>query len=500
MKELRKTFWDVISITGATVIALPLMVVSESIQARGLGPDDYGRVALIISIFSLLYLFGLYWLKSAVLRFAKEEFVAEGHFRRTSAGLLSLNFISLIIVFSFFLIFQEKIFAFLGIKLAYVTGMIISGLFLLFLKEFFLEILKVINKIKVQAFLGKAVNKGLVVVGLILLVSGIWQLNVINVILVFLLADLLTIVLSLFYIDHKFFFPLDFDSSLFKRIVLFSLPLLFASWSGYIINWIDIYVINYFMTTEYVGIYHAAYKLLNAVQFFLGTSLIITISTPLIMAYKTTGQTDKVKEHYMKRTVPQLSFFGMLFISLLLMVSDFVFLLVYGREFIQSALVFKILIASQGFFIVSAAYTGIITSYDLTKIVLYLGLLAGFLNIVMDILLVPLMGINGAAIASCIVFCLIPVLRFRLVNRKFALAGSTPLVFPVITLLIMLINISPLYFIFRWGVSLIVLSFAVQIVRKRGLFQVKDMEILDGIDMSVSARSVMKKAIRFMSG
>jgi len=499
MKEIRKTFWDAISITGATALAIPLMIASESLQARGLGAEDYGRVALVVSLISLLYLFGLYWLRNAVMRFAKEEFVLEGDFRKTTGTLLLINMISFLIIVSLFLGFRQNIYNFLGLQLTNLTLIVILGVFLNFLKEYLLEVLKVIRKIHIQAIFGKFINKVLILLGLLLLISGIVELSVLNVVIVFLTADLLTVILSAIFIKLSYFFPLKFEWKLLKKVIIFSFPLLFASWSGYIVNWVDLYVINYFMSTEDVGLYHAAYKFLNAIQAFLGTSLIITISTPMIMVFKSTGQIEKIKNHYLKRIIPQLSFVGMIAISILILFSDYIFLVVYGADFDQSILIFKILVASQSFFVISAAYTGVITTFDLTKIILYLGILAGVLNILLDITLVPIMGIVGAAISSFLVFCLIPILRLIFVNRKFGVRNHNAFLFPVSTVIIMLINISTIGFVYRLIFTVFVLFGIIIFTKRIGIFRKADGQILDKIEMSANIRKRLKSFIYAMS-
>ena len=116
MRELKKSFWDFTTILGTSALSIPLMIFSEYIQAHYLGPEKYGQIALILSAVSLLFLFGLSWLRLSVLRFGKEEFIREHHLRRTTANFLVLSFFSFIVIASVFYSFRVRILNFLEIK------------------------------------------------------------------------------------------------------------------------------------------------------------------------------------------------------------------------------------------------------------------------------------------------------------------------------------------------------------------------------------------------
>ena len=117
MREIKKSFWDAMAVGGSIVLAIPLMIVSESIQARYLGTANYGKVALIYSAISLVFLFSLNWLTHSLLRFGKEEYITVGHLRKTSTtyllAALALFIPSLVMLY----ILQKPLFEFLDITL-----------------------------------------------------------------------------------------------------------------------------------------------------------------------------------------------------------------------------------------------------------------------------------------------------------------------------------------------------------------------------------------------
>jgi len=115
MRELKKSFWDFVTSLGSSFLALPLMVFSEAIQARYLGPEKYGQIALIISAISLFFLFGLSWAQNSIIRFGKEEFIKNNNLRRTTGNFLLISGFSFVFVLLFYFIFKNRILKFLNI-------------------------------------------------------------------------------------------------------------------------------------------------------------------------------------------------------------------------------------------------------------------------------------------------------------------------------------------------------------------------------------------------
>ena len=498
MREIKKSFWDFVTVTGATVLSIPLMILSESIQARYLGPARYGKVALILSAISLLYLFGLSWLERAVLRYGKEEFLQENHFRKTTGNLVVIVIISLFVTVITFYIFQEPIFAFLEIQYQYAFLIICFGLLLATVRAFVLEALKVVRLIKIQSFLLRVANKMFILCGMLVLAFVFFKLNVITVIAVFLLTDFFIILFALAFLKWRYFFPLRFDIALLKKILLYCLPLLFTSWSGYVINWVDTYVIKYFMTLEDVGIYQAAYKILSTLTSFWGVGL-LTITTPIILVFKSKAEINKITNLYLKRLVPHICYFTLLAVAPIILFSDIGFNLIYGAEFTDSVIPFKILFTSQCFTVIAYSLMAIITSYDLTGMMFIVGTSVGIVNIIADIILVPLLGINGAAIASFVIFSVYPLIWYFYMGTKFVRPGGLSIFFAMMSLVILIINIYIQSFDYRLIFTLGVLIITTLIAGRFNLFNEADNQIFNNIEMPNSVRLLIARAIQLFS-
>ncbi|MCK4654822.1 MAG: oligosaccharide flippase family protein [Candidatus Cloacimonetes bacterium] len=498
MKELKKSFWDFITANVMIVLAVPLMIISESIQARYLGPENYGKVALFLGAILILYSFGLSWLRLSIIRFGKEEFIKENHLRKTTADFFIISLFSFFVISILFYSFKKPILDFLEIEKVYLFWVIIFGAFISLIKLFILEVLKVIRLIKLYTFLFRLASKLFIAFGMLLFVLSIIGISVIYVIYIYLISDILVIIIAFSFVKPKYILPLRFDEVLIKKMIIFSLPLLFNSWSSYVITWVDTYVIKYYMTLEDVGIYQAAYKILNTFKSFFGMGL-VAISTPIIMVFKTKGEIDKIKNFYIKRLIPQVSFFAMILVSLIIIFSNQMFHIIYGDEFNSSIIVFKILVASVSFTMIAYGFTAIYTAFDLTKMIFYLGLSSGIFNIIADIFLVKYIGIAGAAIASFLVFSIVPIIWLFYINKYFGVTRKLALLFPLITVIIMLINITNIYFMIKLFTSLFLIITVFLISRRFNLFNKKDSGMINNISLPDPIKNLFVRFINFAS-
>ena len=331
-----------------------------------------------------------------------------------------------------------------------------------------------------------------------IVVFYILQISVINVVYIFLISDVLIIIIGIFFIKTRYLYPFQFDKALLIKMIIFSLPLLFNSWSGYVINWVDMYVIKYFMTLEDVGIYQAAYKILSTLKSFFGVGL-VAITIPIIMVFKTKGEIDKIKNFYIKRLIPQISFSAMILVSLIIIFSDQMFFIIYGEEFNSSISIFKILMASVSFTMISSGLLAIYSSFDLTKIIFYFGLSSGIFNIIADIFLVRHIGIEGAAIASFLVFSIGSIIGLLYINKYFGIKRKLALLFPFSTVFVMLINILEINFIIKFVSSLSLLITVLLFARRFNLFNKNDIKLFQNINMPKIARRVFTKMILILS-
>jgi O-antigen/teichoic acid export membrane protein len=204
-----------------------------------------------------------------------------------------------------------------------------------------------------------------------------------------------------------------------KPYLGFSIPLMTLPLIWWILSWSDRYIITIFLNTEQVGIYSAAYVIGSACALYIGplTDLMLATLSKLYDEEKI----DEVKtilsrslKYSLMLVIP--SVFGVSVLSKPLLV------LFTTAEFADANPAIVTLIAS------AVAVFGItnITVYSLqlvrkARLIALIWLIAAVTNIVLNLILIPWIGIVGAAIATLFSFTLasIIVTRFSLKSLPF---------------------------------------------------------------------------------
>lgn len=191
-----------------------------------------------------------------------------------------------------------------------------------------------------------------------------------------------------------------------------SLPLLFSTVTILIYSRIDQVMIGHYLEVSAVGTYDAAVRLSDV--WYVLPNVVIAALFPAILNARKTSQAL-----YAKR-VRHLAFLLFCFSALIALPTTFIagplVSILYGDAYLASAGVLQIYIWSTiGFSLGSLTNAYLIAE---NRTLLYLLVSSGtmLLNVALNIILIPLWGTYGAAIATLISYSLIPILPFA--SRK----------------------------------------------------------------------------------
>ena len=189
--------------------------------------------------------------------------------------------------------------------------------------------------------------------------------------------------------------------SAIKPYLPFTLPLLPTILCYWLINLGDRYVIGYFMGANAVGIYSAAYGLGALLAFFY-----VPLASVLFPAMVKSYENNKVPEvktylsyslkFFLLLAIP--SFFGLSILSKSLLVT------LATSEFAEAYMVVSIVALATLLFYCSSFNTYVLNLFKETKKVGIVFGASALINVVLNIILVPLMGIVGAAVATLVTF------------------------------------------------------------------------------------------------
>jgi O-antigen/teichoic acid export membrane protein len=193
----------------------------------------------------------------------------------------------------------------------------------------------------------------------------------------------------------------------FKTFVYYSL-IIFA---GTLINFfnyrIDLWIVNYYLSDESLSYYSLAS---NIAQIIIYTS--VTIGT-VILPYLSSKNIEERKSMFPKITRYSFSFF-VIVIVIAYIISEYIIPLVYGKAFYDAVKPFKILLPGVLFSCQTQLIaTLIVASKKNTLNIIATGTGLIF-TIALDLYLIPLWGIEGAAWATTISYMIIFTITYYL--------------------------------------------------------------------------------------
>ena len=417
----------VISLRG--LILLPILT-------KTLGTELFGVWTQILVTISLLLPLGLLGLNTAMIRFfaggkdinkSRRDF----HAIFTIVALFSALLVLIILVFS-----KPLAIAFFGGSASIKFVRLLSPIL-------FLAVLDMLCIDFFRAFLQIKKYAGFLIVQQILEISLITYAvlsgySLLGALLSLVIAKAFLLLFGFFFIYSQIGIGKP-NLPVLKPYLSFSLPLLLSSLSYWAMNLSDRYVIGYLIGISSVGVYSAAYNIGSVVGIFIAP--IGTILLPTISNLYENNRLEELKTHlryslkfYLMLAIPSL--FGLAVLSKSLLAT------LTTSEFLSAYLIIPIVALGTILFYASSIFSEILYLFKKTKIIGVAHGIAALINLILNIILVPIIGILGAAISTLIMFfvyaMVVGILSFRElpfdIDFKFfskSIIASIPMVFVV---------------------------------------------------------------------
>ena len=383
------------------------------IIARHFGPEIYGLFSLAIMTIGWLVAFSSLGLTHGLLRFiplyrGKKQINRIKHILKISttilffssiiAGLIlffSADFISIKIFHNSDLIIFLKIFSFL------IPFIIFSSILLATLRAF--------EEISWYSFIFNILQNCVKVVFIILLIFLGFKVHAI--IFSYFLGFLSMFLVAYFVCKHKlpeifgkYKLNKKIKSKINKEFVSYSWPIMFSTILGTMLFWVDSFLIGYFMGATDVGFYNAAVPIVLLIGF--APELFMQLFFPLI---------NRKFSHKNLRVIKELSqqvgkWIFILNFPLFLMMILFpgaIINIFFGETYLVAENSLRIL--AIGNFILYLLYISynLISMIGKSKLLLINTSIALIINIILNLILIPKYGINGAAFSTTIVLILL---------------------------------------------------------------------------------------------
>ena len=369
--------------------------------ARTLSIEEFGLYYAVFTFLSFFMFFRSFGLDSALVKYIA-EFEVKKEYNKIKTAIASALLFQLVssIIFIGILFFLSNFLAATYFKNPMASSLMkILILYVPFsmLYLFLMDILQGFQRIKVLSFVNPVLKF------LFLLLTFIFfklNYNIFSPALALVIGSGLMFLLLIPFASKSFnFFKYKITNFKFitKKLFLFGLPVVMVTFGGIIISYVDTLLLIYFRTMTEVGIYNVALPTATIFLFLAGG-----LSTVLFpMASELWARKEKQKLSDGITLLYKYSF--LLLIPFMLSVFSFAKLFIrilFGQEFVSGALSLQILLIGTLFYIVATINNTIISGIGKPKVVTKTILFAAGANFVLNLILIPFFGIEGAAFAT----------------------------------------------------------------------------------------------------
>ncbi|ASJ01304.1 flippase [Thermococcus gorgonarius] len=226
----------------------------------------------------------------------------------------------------------------------------------------------------------------------------------------YVIAQFLTFLTLIFetYRIELFGFRPSLDAGLGRKLVAFSLPLMFVGILNFLMTWTDTLMLGYYKGSEVVGLYNAATPLAKLIPTFLNSAAVIY--SPIVTSLYAQGKMVEMKRVYQVLTkwvfLLTLPLFALMFLFPEATIS-----FIFGEKYVSAALALQVL--SLGFMFHTFLGLNGMTLIVIGKPKLNMigDTFAVVSNIALNLALIPSYGMVGAAVATAVSYFIANVFR-----------------------------------------------------------------------------------------
>lgn len=405
-KLFTNTFWFAVGNFGSKFLTFILLPIYTTYLTK----DEFGIVDILnTTIYLIVPVFSLQIFNS-VLRFSIDDKEDKEKIFTSSIIFITVSFVATLVILPLiqdYLPFKDYA--------IYFYLLIFLRIYLSTLQNF----LKAINKVNILAISGIIETFFVLLLSILLLVY--LDLGVDGYLLTLISGN----VAALFFVlvsGHivKYIKPSKFSMSSLKLMLLYSVPLVPNAVSLWFMNLSDRYMINIFLGLTANGIYAVANRI---------PALIQLLYTVFYNAWTISGIenfTVEKKEKFYSNIYNLLFVVLAVGVSLLLILLKPIMSLLVNEAFFESWRYVPFLLAGVMFSSLSGFFGVIYLAVKKTGGVLLTSLFGAVLNIVINIFLIPVIGIQAASLSTMIAFGLVWIMRLIQTKKYIAIQFNLP--------------------------------------------------------------------------
>lgn len=384
---IKNTFW----LISAEIIGSILLAITGIIIARYLGDSEFGKFSFafsFVTLFSVLADYG--FLNYFINEIARDKTKMQKYFNNIITLKVIVSIIYFLIIFLAIWFTQKSIDVKFIVLLAGLNTIAISY------NMFFFAIFRAQEKMKYEAILKTVQN---VLMFLFLLVAIFLHFKIVKLVQSYLYPVIISVIITAIFIHKKFVkFKFEFNINLWQKIMREALPFALSSIFISIYYYISIVILSFWKNDAEVGWYNSAYKILLVLLGIIGlyyTAIFPVVSRLFI-------ESKEKLELLLKITARGALILGLPIAFAFLILAKPIIILLYGNEFVNGAEALKIMGFTISVIFLSGVYANsLLACTQRKKYTIGVGI-GAITNIVLGFILIPKLGLRGAAIVTLV--------------------------------------------------------------------------------------------------
>ncbi len=388
-----------LQVLGRIVAMLMPLVV-----AKFFSKDLFGRYSLSEMVIFFFVAFLVTSIKTAFVVCANQERAGSGRINKSFTAQSIFALVSVFLFLAVGVIFGKYLMMFAKISGAdlFFLGLGFLGIAL---KEFTANVFMALNERIKQAVVDLVF--GLAAILCIFLFCMMDWINLKAVFLAYFISSMVVFFIFVSVVDFTLLLPFEFDKRHFMEMVHFTKWVTFGVSSVYFINWGGNLVLRYYnVQMDNIGVYNFAYK------FFKGFTILVYVVPNYFLPFisENINNPEKMKD-YLSNKRPKLFLLGVVILIMAFFITPYFLNFIYQDKFDDSVSVIRILLIASGLLLYTAFYGPVFFALKKFKIPYVVGVVQVVLNLVLNLVLVPVFGIQGAAMATVLAYLSFTVLN-----------------------------------------------------------------------------------------
>ncbi len=406
MSQLKKIFKNMSWLLVSQIIASVCGFIWTIIIARYLGVSDYGVLGFAISFTGILGITLDWGISTHIVRHIATDNKTAPKYLGNAIPLKSIFSATALIIILIILILMNSNELTITVTLLFAIEKIIQSYLGLMHGSF-----QAFEEGKYQGIANSMIN---IILLIFIFITIFSDFGIYGIAVSYISANIIGLIYTYYILTKYISKPkFEFDKTFCKKITLMSLPFAVTGILSSIYYSIDIVMLTNMVGTYATGIYNATYKLINVLTLFYGiyTAVIFPVMSKfykndermLLISY------EKSIKYLMLIIIP-IAFATMIY-------SADIITLIYGHEYDAASSVLSILIWTACLLFISGAGNTLLNASYKEMTVTKIYLMAAIFNVCLNLVLIPYLSYDGAAITTVLSDVLIVIVQSYVIYK-----------------------------------------------------------------------------------